>query len=180
MRGWLIWLVCTAVAVASLAPNATARVSGAGDLRRPLHLPHLATGAACPVSQLDPSVKFDRFGIAGGIGQGPAYPIGMQHGVLFLVAASGSDAGSPWAVQKVLWFVHPRYRGPVLIRGRRLDGPGLVRFDRGTLPASDLRVPAGAKERPSFTRLRAAGCYGYQIDGTTFSRVVIFRATGIP
>ena len=82
--------------------------------------------------------------------------------------------------QKVLWFVHPRSAGPVLIRGRRLDGPGLVRFDRGKLPAAELRIPAGTEERPSFTRLRSAGCYGYQIDGASFSRIVVFRATGIP
>jgi hypothetical protein len=28
----------------------------------------------------------------------------------------------------------------------------------------------------TYTRVRAAGCYAYQIDGTTFSRVVVFRA----
>jgi hypothetical protein len=28
----------------------------------------------------------------------------------------------------------------------------------------------------SYTRMREAGCYAYQVDGTTFSRVVVFRA----
>jgi hypothetical protein len=28
-----------------------------------------------------------------------------------------------WMGQKVLWFVHADYRGPVVIRGRQLDGP---------------------------------------------------------
>ena len=146
------------------------------DLRRPLRIPHLAAGAACPISHVDTRVDFARFGIARGIGRGPAYPIGITRGVLYLAQATGSDAGSPWAGGKVLWFVHPRSRGPVLIRGRRLDGPGLVRFDHGQLPAPELRLPADLRERPSLTRLRVPGCYAYQVDGTSFSRIVVFRA----
>ena len=29
---------------------------------------------------------------------------------------------------------------------------------------------------PSYTRLRAGGCYAYQVDGATSSRVIVFRA----
>jgi hypothetical protein len=92
-----------------------------------------------------------------------------------------------WMGQKVLWFVPARYRGPVLIRGRQLDGPYRVRFQRGDVPALELRLaptqsvswsgkPRNARGNPPFTRLRAAGCYGYQVDGRTFSYVVVFRA----
>jgi hypothetical protein len=35
----------------------------------------------------------------------------------------------------------------------------------------------GWRTFPSHTRVRATGCYAYQIDGTNFSRVVVFRAT---
>jgi hypothetical protein len=87
----------------------------------------------------------------------------------------------------VLWFVLPSYRGPVLIRGGRLDGPGRVRFDRGDIPPlsihitgstaqPDVPVPKGVRNRPSFTRLRGPGCYAYQVDGASFSRLVVFRA----
>jgi hypothetical protein len=51
-----------------------------------------------------------------------------------------------------------------------------VRFGRGNLPASELRIAPGQTTKPSFTRVRAAGCYGYQIDGVNFSKVIIFRA----
>jgi hypothetical protein len=34
----------------------------------------------------------------------------------------------------------------------------------------------GWQNLPSFTRLRAAGCYAWQVDGTSFSRVIVFRA----
>jgi hypothetical protein len=33
---------------------------------------------------------------------------------------------------------------------------------------------------PSSVRVRAPGCYGVQIDGTTFSRVVVFTAEVSP
>ena len=89
--------------------------------------------------------------------------------------------------QKVLWFVSPKYRGPVLIRGRQLDGPYRIRFDEGNVPPLELRVapsesvswtgqPRGARGRPSYTRHRALGSYGYQVDGTDFSIIVTFRA----
>ena len=163
------------------------------SLRRPLHLPAVAPGARCPVSR-PARLAFSRYGVARGIGPGPAYPIGFaQPGSLLRFAyppgPRGAFAGSEWSGQKVLWFVAPSYRGPVLVRGTRLDGPELVRFDFGTLPPAELRIRrgerggyppghplVGQRYRPSYTRLRAAGCYAYQVDGTTFSRVVVFRA----
>jgi hypothetical protein len=174
MRGIGILLVFLAAVAVGIAPAAAARDDDWSALHRPLHLPHLASGAACPVAHPDPAVDFSRFGVARGLGRGPAYPI-LPSGVLALVPATD---GGRWAGQKVLWFVHPHYHGRVLVRGRRLDGPGLVRFDRGVVPAPELRVPAGTTEQPSFTRLRATGCYAYQIDGNGFSRVIVFRATG--
>ena len=34
----------------------------------------------------------------------------------------------------------------------------------------------GWRDTASYTRFRGPGCYGYQIDGTTFSRVIVFSA----
>jgi hypothetical protein len=79
----------------------------------------------------------------------------------------------------------------VLIRGRRLDGPQLVRFEGAgvRVPPAELRITPtasvtgnlgvpelGQRYRPSYTRLLAPGCYAHQIDGTTFSRIIVFRA----
>lgn len=136
-------------------------------------MPQREPGAPCPVSHADTKVDFARFGIAVGLGSGPVYPVGMARGVLYLQRPTDSDAGSPWVGAKALWFVHPRCRGPVLIRGRRLDGPGLVRFDRGQVPPTQLFIRTGGLDRPSSTRLKGPGCYGYQIDGTSFSRIVV-------
>jgi hypothetical protein len=169
-------LVVIAAAVAAGAPAARARDLSRTGFHRPLHLPHVAAGAPCPVSHADASVDFARFGIGTGLGRGPVYPVGMPHGVLFLQKPSGADEGSSWSGAKVLWFVHPRYHGPALIRGRRLDGPGLVRFDDGQVPARALYLHAGWVDRPSSIRLRGRGCFAFQIDGIAFSRVVVFRA----
>jgi hypothetical protein len=78
----------------------------------------------------------------------------------------------------------------VLIRGARIDGHGLVRFQRGNVPPKRLRIPVGETQGapgvsfpkgtrylPSSTRVREPGCYAWQIDGATFSRVVVFHAS---
>jgi hypothetical protein len=187
-------LVSVAIAVALVATAVAALPVSASDgwgaLRRPLHLPRLASRAACPVSTIDTRVDWKRAHIFGGsgIGRGPVYP-GLGT-VEALEVPNDWQSGGPWGAQKVFWYVLPRYRGPVLIRGRRLDGPQWMRFDSGRLPAAELHIspgesvgwegqPYGSRGHPSSVRVRASGCYGAQIDGTTFSRVVIFRAVRI-
>ena len=155
-------------------------------LRTPLHLPTLASGAKCPVSRVDSRVQWNRIRTFGsGIGPGPAYPgLGNHTGLLF---ASRSQYGGPWFGQKVFWYVRPTYRGPVLIRGARLDGPESVGFNGHKQPDPELRIepgqtvhwdgqPPGSRGVPSGVRVRTPGCYGFQINGTNFSRVVVFVA----
>lgn len=182
--------VTTAIACALLAALALAEPVGASDpwakLHRPLHLPRLAAGAACPVSRVDRRVDWKRINIFGGsgIGRGPVYPgLGLSGG--FLNATPEHPYGGPWAGGKVFWYVLPSYRGRVLIRGHRLDGSQSLGFNGRRLPAPELRIerhdtvswqgqPTGSRGIPSSVRVRASGCYGVQIDGTTFSRVVVF------
>jgi hypothetical protein len=139
-------------------------------LRRTLHLPKLAAGSACPVSQAH--------GVGPGLGAGPAFPVGMASGTL-TIAPAVNFGSRAWSGPKVLWLVLPSYTGPILIRGRRLDAKGDVRFDRGDVPPKELLIPAsiGARDRPSYTRVEGPGCYAYQVDGTSFSTIVVFRAT---
>jgi hypothetical protein len=183
-----------ALAVVGLVLGATGASASAGDvwmtLHRPLHMPKVAPGAECPVSKVDRRFDFAKYGVAEGIGRGPAYA--MRRGVIVFdwpPSTRSEFAGSKWSGAKVLWFVSPRYRGPVLIRGQQLDRPDVVRFDKGKVPSSELRIPAGSsivgnpgvpdvgqRYRPSTTRLRSSGCYAYQVDGTSFSYAVVFRA----
>jgi hypothetical protein len=147
-------------------------------LFRPLHLPRLAPGAPCPVSlarEVSPSYSL-------ALGPGPVYPVGL--GAEATLSFGGAHFPPPWTGNKVLWVTAPRYRGPFLIRGHQLDGPWWVGFEDGRRPLAELPFPSlkqlggGRKQwrqTATYTRVRAAGCYGYQIDGTTFSRIVVFR-----
>jgi hypothetical protein len=184
-------LVLVVVVVLGWAGAAGARDSWSG-LRRPLHLPKLTPGAACRVSRADPRVPWGRIHIFGGpgIGRGPVYPgLGAHSGLLY--ATRDQQYGSKWFGEKVFWYVLPSYRGPVLIRGRRLDGPGRMGFNGGRLPNPELRIrsdssvswagqPAGSRGLPSGVRILMPGCYGFQIDGTTFSRVVVVLGDVVP
>jgi hypothetical protein len=177
------WLSLAATSVAFAAtPVASSSTHWTWrSLHRPLHIPQLSAGAPCPVSATHP-VGLGANGTLELPGPGPAYPslIGGRPVDFFYPPPPTSDFyGTDWGGQKVLWWVTRAYHGPVLIRGAQLDGSNLVRFDRGSpLPAGELRIKPGkgTRDRASFTRLRAAGCYAYQIDGTTFSRLIVFQA----
>jgi hypothetical protein len=96
---------------------------------------------------------------------------------------SGREEGG-WYYAKVLWAATPDYAGPILVRGRQLDGPHEVRFERGADPPAELRLADGGitvgapglRNWPSYTRVRAPGCYAYQVDGQDFSEVMVFQA----
>jgi hypothetical protein len=185
-----------AMVVAVLCGTASRAADPWGPLYRPLHVPTLAAGQPCPVSGVA-SYHFRRWGVGPGIGPGPAYPSGFsQPGSVLRFRYPlpvGSIRGSVWSAAKVLWFVTPAYRGRVLIRGQRLDAPDPLRFSDGEEPPTELRIAArssqagvrgiklvGQRYWPSITRLRASGCYAYQVDGDTFSRVVVFSAVASP
>jgi hypothetical protein len=179
----MIFLASTSAATASVGVSARR-----ATLRRPLHIPRVSAGSKCPVSKVDSRVPWKRIDIFGGsgIGLGPVYPaLGATRGLL--LARRDEQYGGPWFGEKVFWYVQPSYQGPVLIRGRRLDGTQLVRFNGAKFPPAELRIdagetvswqgqPASSRGVPSGVRVVAPGCYGFQIDGTSFSRIVVFRA----
>jgi len=95
-------------------------------------------------------------------------------------------AGSDWGGQKVLWVSDPKYGGPILIRGRQVDGTNGIRFGlAGPRLLEELAFPGhsadnwsgGWRNFPSYTRLRGPGCYAYQVDGAGFSDTIVFRAS---
>lgn len=79
-----------------------------------------------------------------------------------------------WLVNKVLWLVSRRYDGPVLIRGHEVGGRHRMLFDGNRSMSPQLRFSGRAQ--PSEVMVPTPGCYGWQIDGHGFSRVLIFRA----
>jgi hypothetical protein len=151
-------------------------------LYRPLNIPHIRAGQSCPASPPDTSFDFLSYGVGQGYGPGPAYPVfggnpEPDHAGLEFDYPGTSLYGAGWSGQKVLWFLAPGYGDRVLVRGRQLDGPYRVRFGLTGpfLPPDELRI-SGAGGHPSTTRLRTGGCYGYQIDGPSYSRVIVFDA----
>lgn len=98
-----------------------------------------------------------------------------------------SFINSAWSGGRVTWVAAPSYTGPVLIRAAQVGGSGAVGFGEGHVPVDELQLltasssssgePPGAREWDSFTRMRSAGCYAYQIDGSGFSEVIVFSAT---
>jgi hypothetical protein len=121
------------------------------------------------------------FGSAPALGPGPAYPIvDVVNGYV-----RERPVGTPGArsfVFKALWITSPRYRGPVLVRGDRIDAPGDMRFRFNHSTATpEMRIPSAARNYPrwrgaaSITVVSGQGCFAYQIDGTNFSTVVVVR-----
>lgn len=137
-------------------------------VRRPLHLP-TPDGGPCPVT-----VHVD----------GPVSPsTSTQVG---FAAVTASD----WRAAEVTWSATAGYSGPVLIRGGSIGGSigGSLGFGDGRTPYRELqlldagrfapRVTGGGRAWMTYTRIRASGCYSYQVDGTSFSAVIVFRAVG--
>lgn len=152
------------------------------EFSRPLALPSVGPGKACPVSA-GSAVNTLAFG-GFALGTGPARPI---------VAAAGDpvrgfqfDLGlrDGWYGLKTLWFTEPSYEGPVLIRGARIDAPGLIAFGEGP-DLGALIIPPGPtlnegrdgyRTAPGGTYVKTPGCYAWQVDGVGFSTVLVFRA----
>jgi hypothetical protein len=148
-------------------------------LRRRLRIPTLPPGSVCPTSPVQPGNNLDgTFPPVGVLGIGPVYAV---QGDVLHYAGSNQEGG--WWTQKVLWLVRPSFRGRTLIRGRQLDGNNELRFGQGPSPVPELRISRWGTmatsvwgQKPSSTRIRTPGCYGYQADGERFSRVLVFEA----
>jgi hypothetical protein len=161
---------------------------------RPLRFPTLSSGEACPATH----GAFVNRNIGVAVGQPPIYAqynVGSPaEGVLrYSTAAAFGAAPSVWGGQSVLWVIRPEALGPVLVRGRQIDGPNELRFNGGIEQQGYVGSWSAAALLPelrllgsydavswsywgSFMRLSAPGCYAYQVDGLTFSYVFIFQA----
>jgi hypothetical protein len=151
------------------------------SLRRPLHLPRVHTGQACPRARpVHVSVK-----VAFPIGGGPAYVgLGSSRGLADLDARELRRGR--FFLHKTLWAISPTYDGPLLVRGRRLDFKGVLRFSLPGLTLDELHFTrayletAGWRYGPTTTAIPGPGCYAFQIDGRGFSEVLAFQARLIP
>jgi hypothetical protein len=186
---------CTAPAIvpATSTPDAV-RTDAVGNVRgpvadeatwarlsaHPVAPPPVAAGTPCPKSSAAQVSPFT------GPVAGPG-PVFVSGNTLFYTR---SDDGTLSA--KVAWISRPEYTGPALVRGRRVDVPGDVRFGVGNgAPTTELRFDydthvraAGSEEGwrflPSSVIVPSAGCYAFQIDGLDWSVTVVMEAVPNP
>ena len=152
-------------------------------LARPIHIPLINAATQCPISPASREINFHAYGVGSGIGDGPVYPAPFSANST--QPLNSFTVPSDWHSGKHAILILPRYRGPVLIRGRQLDGSGVIRFASNEIPGAPrlpnpgpaLRIPAFRTKSVTHTFffLDPPGCFAYQIDGTTFSKVVVFE-----
>ena len=150
------------------------------QLRRAIHLPTLAAGEPCPLSDAG-----TRHGLAGALGADPPYPLPFPQATLDLGRAKPRRDGR-WAYA-VRWLAPPRFSGRALIRSRRLDRPGAVGLAESARGRRRFELKLSfARSRRWQTRGRgyvvvpSPGCYGFQVDGLEFSNTVVFQARLAP
>jgi hypothetical protein len=161
------------------------------ELRRPLTAPQLSSGDPCPrtealVEALPNTVLLTGANpvFASPFGPDGARPI--EH-----VAEDG------WILLKTVWFADAEYDGPLLVRGRQLDGDNPLLFASSetgvqgeapqvcvgrtcyqeillpgrSIPSSEVRAWGG------YTIVRAPGCYAFQVDGIGISTMIVVQIT---
>jgi len=152
-------------------PSASADVRAL--LARPLQLPLVPAGSACPVSP----VAARELKISNPRGSGPFYLGGPM-----------PQGGYAW--NKTVWVLVDSAQGPVLFRGRRVDGAGSLRFSGSPADPSDHGVtPSGGVSETFYTSVivhadadafyiypATSGCYALQVDGPSFQEVIVISA----
>jgi hypothetical protein len=144
--------------------------------RRPVRQP------ACTLTAQQGTLKRNGFGGVPAWGS-PASPF-MPERSLVAPVSYDSGAYARYGSFKAMWAIDPRYVGPVLVRGRQLDGDDVLKFEKGEPGFSDYTREhpttelheSGGYVHPSVTRVQSLGCYAYQVDGIGFSYSIVFRA----
>lgn len=153
------------------------------ELHRPLHFPNLRPGQHCPTSS-GRTINTQYFtGTA--LGDGPVRPlIAMEGDLAHGITDTAAHQYPGWLAFKTLWISMPQYQGPFVIRAKRLDGPGRISFNPQSQKLYPLVVPPGPTANsgggyrtvPGQTWVKAPGCYAWQVDGLTFSEVIVIKA----
>jgi hypothetical protein len=142
-------------------------------LRRPLRLPSLRRDGSCPATPAaGPPMPGSDTVAAVTLGDGPVYPVLFKNAV-----DGGLDRTSA-----VYWDAPEPLGGVAIVRGHQLGRPqDPIRFqdDNREMDVVAVLDPASARRTGSQghwwrTSLRAGvGCYGLQIDGPRFSKVLV-------
>lgn len=184
----------TAIAIL-VTPSLIATPGSSAPLnQRPLNLPVLAPGDPCPISkgsrEIVPNEGYIFCATCVWLGKGPVYFALSWHDDLGEDATFSLDAvpyqDGVYGV-KTPWISKPDYAGPILIRGKQLDGPGenklqFTQNGRGPYEEFGLSAAGGPSASqwsfwPAGMEVPGPGCYGVQIDTPQDTDIVIFKAT---
>jgi hypothetical protein len=155
-------------------------------IHRPLHFPTVRRAGTCPVSR----GKVMRGSYINGVvfGPGPVRMLVAMGNLGHLLEGNvdllPSDT-SGWFAFKTTWIVAASYQGPIIVRGRRIDGPGRVAILGGAL-SGPLVVPPGPtindfsrnRTAPLGTYVSGPGCFAFQIDAKRFDEHIVVSAIG--
>jgi hypothetical protein len=162
-------------------------------LWRKLALPVVTPGSPCPVS---PTRRIPRVAPAV-LSAGPALfaagaysSSGATTAEMAFPPTAGPAVDTGWGIAKAPLLVRKTFSEPLVIRGRRLDGRAEpLGFSTGTgrpyialqfSPRSPTIAQGSWKAYGLLMWASAPGCYGLQIDGSTFSRVFVFNVAFLP
>ncbi|MDQ6884146.1 MAG: hypothetical protein M3077_07930 [Candidatus Dormibacteraeota bacterium] len=173
---------CTTGSSTADSPSPATRqlAPGAGSLlARPLRLPHVPPGVACPVTPI----------------ASVAAPISTPRGKApFYLGGPLPQGAVPF--NKMVFAIVGGEKGPVLLRGGRIDGRGKLVFsgspadfmERGDVISSPgagawtfySKILSPGPEDGFYLYPSVAGCYAIQIDAPTFQETIVLYATQGP
>jgi hypothetical protein len=149
-------------------------------LRRRFHFPRLQPGDPCPITASIGALGSPHDPPTHAFGQAPVYVAGIGDFTLFSYAKTAG-----WFPFKVIWFAKPNFGGRVLVRGRRIDAGGSVRFSwRGHVRPRlrELRMTFAYRFNdwqdypgPRNIWVQGPGCYAVQVDTVSSSYVIVFE-----
>jgi hypothetical protein len=171
----------TTASTNALRPKVTTTTQKEG--RATPSYPALASGAPCPRTPGGHATQTPIITL----GHGPVYPImgfpvtppGAGGVVDYQGEGNGGrHRGGFWGT-KVLIAVSPSYTGAFTVQGKQIDGPSPLDWlieNSQQVPKLSLPEGTGWRYYPTEALLQGAGCYALRIEGTSFSRLVVFKA----
>jgi len=153
-------------------------------MNRPLRVPAVVAGDACPRSDTNRIAADGRISVA--LGSGPLYLTLGQDG---MIQVHSFDLQDGLYAARVVLAVAPDIRSPILVRGQQINGPNSVRFAYDGTPTLDALRLGAALDLPvadaeddwrfaaSSLGVAGPGCYVIQADGPYFSENIVFEVS---
>jgi hypothetical protein len=187
-----------ATSASPTAQQSVAPASNLADLRnRPLNQPAMAADGSCPSTpshDVHPVVTVGKGGPSFGFGPGPAYLSGIVQlypgafdNEIWMIDATYRGpvlvrGGRAVSFQEPITFAGQGFSSagaPPLepsVATVTIEGTVIPFYSELDLPAADPAYPPGSW-RLFFARthIDAPGCYAFQLDGLTFSTVIVFH-----